>query len=130
MPSLRGVDPSQILKGQFDLIIDTADGSSTFEALFHGKGKAGRYATPTWICPAGIHHALLWGQIVRGTVRKGAALRFSMPMLQERGSQRFSFHKVSGRVVVSPLVSSRDRKPRLIRRAWRLGAVWQRMDSP
>ena len=79
------VDPSQISAGEFDLKIDRADGVATYSSVFHGAGKPGRFTTPEWTCPKGIHQALLGMQIVGAVVRPGGKLAFSEPVLETRG---------------------------------------------
>lgn len=77
------VDPSKISSGKFDLIIDSADGKSTYAFIFHPAGAASRYTTAAWTCPSGVDHVLLGMQLVRSAVVRGHKLKFSQPVLSE-----------------------------------------------
>jgi len=73
-------DTSSVL-GQANLIIDTADGSSTYASVFKGPGKPGRIETSPWRCPPGVTKVLLGMQLAQNAVKKGQALRYAEPRL-------------------------------------------------
>lgn len=77
------VDPSKIAIGSFDLIIDTADGKSTYSIVGGATGPPSRFYTPPWRAPAGVTNVLLGMQLVGSTVAKGEKLSFSRPLLTD-----------------------------------------------
>jgi hypothetical protein len=79
------VDPSHIKSGDFDLVIDKIDGSSTYQGFFHGKDKAGEFKTLRWTCPADVTQALLGMQLFVTTLPVCEKIVFMRPTLQELG---------------------------------------------
>ncbi len=77
------VDPSKISDGQFDLIIDTADGKSTYSITYGSAGPPLRYSTPPWLCPPGVTRVMLGLQANGLTLARGQKLKFSEPALAE-----------------------------------------------
>jgi hypothetical protein len=79
------VDPSHIKSGDFDLVIDKSDGSSTYQSIFHGNDKAGLFKTSSWTCPQDVTQVLLGMQLIEAVVTPGEKLQFMRPTLQELG---------------------------------------------
>ena len=84
------VDPSKIVDGEFDLVIDPPDGRSSYAVVFDPVGSPSRYSTAPWLCPPGVTHVMLGMQLVRTTVANGEKLKFSEPTLMSPARTRES----------------------------------------
>jgi hypothetical protein len=78
--SAHADDPSK--SGEVDVLIDSADGKSTYVSSFAKAPIASDLGTRPWKAPPGVTRVLVGMQIAQSAVEKGRDLTFSRPVLR------------------------------------------------
>lgn len=68
--------------GEVDVLIDSADGRSTYVSSFAKAPISSDLGTPPWKAPPGVTRIMVGMQIAQSAVEKGRDLTFSRPVLR------------------------------------------------